>query len=93
MALRPPEGYCQFVQYAHLAALENLIKNNPELEAALGSNYIVKPDIALKRWLMSDQDLKQQGAELLDEQTSIACHTPLRQRNYDSARLLLQHFL
>ena len=92
MALRPPEGYCQFVQYAHLAALENLITNNPELEAALGGNYIVKPDIALKRWLMSDQDLNQQGAEL-DDQTSIACHTPLRQRNYDSVRLLLPHFL
>lgn len=78
----------QFVQYAHLAALENLIKNNPELEAALGGNYIVKPDIVVKRWPMSDQDLNQQGAEL-NEQTSIACHTPLRQRNYDFVRPLL----
>ena len=78
----------QFAQYAHLAALENLIKNNPELEAALGGNYIVKPVIVVKRWPMSDQDLNQQGAEL-DDQAPIACHTPLRQRNYDSVRPLL----
>lgn len=38
---------------------------------------------------MSDQDLNQQGAEL-DEQTSMACHIPLRQRNCDSVRPLLR---
>jgi hypothetical protein len=39
----------QFDQYEHLAALEAAAKENPQLAAALGSDYLIKPDVVIFR--------------------------------------------
>ena len=39
----------KYEQYAHLVALSNAAKNNPELAAALGSDYTITPDIVVVR--------------------------------------------
>lgn len=35
----------RFAQYAHLDEIQNAVKQNPELEATLGGDYLVKPDL------------------------------------------------
>lgn len=42
-------GISQFEQYAHLAKLDKLAKNNPEIASSLGSDYLIKPDIVVGR--------------------------------------------
>ncbi|PDW03978.1 NgoMIV family type II restriction endonuclease [Candidatus Viridilinea mediisalina] len=39
----------KFDQYAHLEALDAASKANPQLAAALGSDYIIKPDVVVIR--------------------------------------------
>lgn len=42
-------GIAQFDQYEHLAALDAAAKANPQLAAALGSDYLIKPDVVIIR--------------------------------------------
>ena len=42
-------GISRFDQYTHLAELEQLAKQNPQLAAALGSDYLIKPDVVVFR--------------------------------------------
>ncbi len=44
----------QFDQYEHLAALETAAKENPQLAAALGSDYLIKPDVVIIRYPEED---------------------------------------
>ena len=44
----------QFDQYEHLAALEAAAKASPELAAALGSDYLIKPDVVVIRFPEKD---------------------------------------
>lgn len=69
----------EFDQYEHLAALERLVENSDELATALGKEYIIKPDIVVARYPVSDEDINQQS-QILDDAT-IATLTPLRQTN------------
>lgn len=46
-----------FEQYAHLTALDEASKNNPELAAALGNDYTITPDIIIVQNLMQDDEL------------------------------------
>ena len=68
----------QYDQYKHLAALDEASKNNPELAAALGSDYLIKPDVVVIRFPEDDQRINAHGA-LVNEQQ--ARHTPLRKSN------------
>ena len=45
-----PLGIAQFDQYEHLAALETAARNNPALAAAMGSDYLIKPDVVVVRY-------------------------------------------
>ncbi|MEL0585472.1 MAG: NgoMIV family type II restriction endonuclease [Candidatus Thiodiazotropha sp. (ex. Lucinoma kazani)] len=47
----------QFDQYEHLAALEAASKENPELAAALGSDYLIKPDVVIIRHPEPDETI------------------------------------
>ncbi len=38
-----------FAQYAHLAQLEQIVEDNSVLASALGTDYIIKPDIVIGR--------------------------------------------
>ncbi len=69
-----------FAQYAHLATLEQLVRDSEDLKSALGGNYIVKPDIVVGRYPLDDPMLNQLGAGL-ERQLQIADLTPLRKRN------------
>jgi hypothetical protein len=42
-------GIARFDQYAHLAALDAIAKANREIATALGSDYLIKPDIVVGR--------------------------------------------
>jgi len=48
-----------FEQYAHLAYLEKVVSSDTNLSAALGGDYIVKPDIVISRIPVSDDEINQ----------------------------------
>ncbi len=45
----------KYEQYAHLVALDNAAKTNPDLAAALGSDYTITPDIVVARATETDE--------------------------------------
>ena len=63
----------QFDQYEHLAALDAASKANPELAAALGSDYLIKPDVVILRYPEADANINSRD-ELVDE-SQAASHT------------------
>jgi hypothetical protein len=68
-----------FDQYQHLAALTLLASHNPELSAALGSDYMIKPDVVIVRAPEEDSIINSAG-KLVDKGES-ARLTPLRKAN------------
>ena len=71
----------QYDQYEHLAALEAASKANPELAAALGSDYLIKPDVVVFRSPEEDEAINT-GDRLVDKEQ--ARLTPLRRINSGS---------
>lgn len=71
----------QYYQYQHLPSLDNLAKQYPDLKAALGTEYLVKPDIVIARYSEEDSFFDPQGT-LFAESNLPARLTPARQRNY-----------
>ncbi len=69
-----------FYQYEHLAYLSDLVNQDKVLSAALGGNYIVKPDIVIGRMPVSDKTLNR-NAKVIEKKDSIATLTPLRKAN------------
>ncbi len=55
------KSIAQFEQYAHLLAVEKVLRENPELRAALGGDYIIKPDIVISRAPESDATINSAG--------------------------------
>ena len=74
----------QYDQYEHLAALETISKANPELAAALGSDYLIKPDVVVIRFPEEDSTINT-GGLLVDK--DYARLTPLRSINSKRAIL------
>jgi hypothetical protein len=58
-----------FEQYAHLHALDAAAKANPELAAALGSDYTISPDVIILRQLLEDSEINAPGP-VVDETVS-----------------------
>jgi len=82
------ESIAVFDQYEHLANLQRMLKQNPDLASALGGDYLVTPDIVIGRYPVSDEEINQ-FAQLVSE-TDPACRlTPLRASNYANPRLIL----
>ncbi|HBF42532.1 MAG TPA: hypothetical protein DDW42_02665 [Desulfobacteraceae bacterium] len=48
-------GIAAFDQYEHLADIVNALKTHKELAAALGGDYIVRPDIIIGKKPLSDK--------------------------------------
>jgi hypothetical protein len=67
-----------FEQFAYLADLEKLANVNPMLAAALGSDYLIKPDIVIAREPESDAGINA-ARDLVD--ANVARYTPLRAAN------------
>jgi hypothetical protein len=74
------KGIAEFEQYQHLATLQRLLRENPELRAALGGDYLVTPDIVVGRCPLSDAELN--ALETVVDEAEFACRlTPLRAAN------------
>lgn len=59
-------GIARFDQYAHLAELDRIAKTNPAIATALGSDYLIKPDIIIGR-LPDDDDTLNANGPLADD--------------------------
>lgn len=68
----------QFDQYAHLAVLDDAAIANPELSAALGSDYLIKPDIVIIRFPEPDENINVREFLVSDGE---ATYTSLRKAN------------
>lgn len=71
-------GISKFEQYAHLARLEEIARQYRDVALALGSDYLIKPDVVIGREPESD-DAINANQELVD--SSIATLTSLRSAN------------
>lgn len=67
-----------FEQYAHLVALDKASKNDPELAAALGSDYTITPDVIIIRHLLGD-DIINKPKNIVD--STVSLNTSLRANN------------
>lgn len=68
----------EYEQYAHLVALDRAARNDPELAAALGSDYTITPDIIICREPEEDESINK-ALRLVDD--TVAKHASLRKRN------------
>lgn len=53
-------GIAKFEQYAHLRGLNAIAKSNRELATAIGSDYLIKPDVVISRDPESDDVINAQ---------------------------------
>lgn len=67
-----------FEQYQHLAALQRIAETNNEVAVALGTDYIIKPDIVVSRETEADGDINQPAAIVSDHE---ALRAVLRAKN------------
>ena len=68
----------QYDQYEHLAALEAASNSNPALAAALGTDYLIKPDVVVIRFPETDKTINSESTLVDEKQARL---TPLRQIN------------
>ncbi|WP_298726620.1 NgoMIV family type II restriction endonuclease [uncultured Ferrovibrio sp.] len=68
----------EYEQYAHLVALSEAAKKNPELSAALGNDYTIAPDILVVRELLTDHEINNER-EIVD--ATVSTRAAIRQRN------------
>jgi len=78
----------EFEQFEHLAYLEEVIREDHKLEAALRGGYIIAPDIIVSRSPVTDEEINQNG--LLIGLEDISAHlTPFRISNRDQPNEIL----
>jgi hypothetical protein len=68
----------QFEQYKHLVAIARAARENTELAASIGYDYIIKPDIIIFRELLDDEEINH-DAFLVD--SKVARRSRLRKIN------------
>jgi hypothetical protein len=68
----------RYKQYAHLIALDRAARSDPDLAAALGSDYTITPDIVVARQTEPDSVINS-TCQLVDE--SVATMADLRKRD------------
>lgn len=62
----------RYQQYAHLVALDKAARADPELAAALGSDYTITPDIVVERAAEDDERINAGGYLVDDRVTRLA---------------------
>ena len=78
----------QFEQYEHVASLQRMLQEKPELAAALGGDYLVTPDITVGRYPVSDSEINL--ATTVVSGTEPICRlTPLRSSNRSDPSMIL----
>ncbi len=78
LVIRAGADITGYAQFTHLRKIEQLVKGNPELEAALGGDYLVNPDILVSFDPATDPELNAGGAQLT---SGLATHTTIRAAN------------
>jgi len=68
-------GIARFEQYAHLSALAQMARGNPELATLLGSDYLITPDIVIFRDPEPDSAINAPRPIVEDQ---VAARSPLR---------------
>jgi hypothetical protein len=86
-ASQAPTGIAAFDQYEHLAALDTALKSHKELAAALGGDYIIRPDIIIGRKPLSDSEINEKKDIL--RKGKISTLSPLRKGNYQNPKPIL----
>lgn len=79
----------EFDQYEHLANLERIVDQNHDLASALGTDYIIKPDIVVGRWPVSDEEINREQTVVTADDSSVAVFSPLRRKNLAVPRPIL----
>jgi hypothetical protein len=82
------ERITRFEQYEHVAHLQGLLKEKPELAAALGGDYLVTPDIIVGRSPVSDKEINH-SAKIISPNDPYCQYTPLRAVNRPNSTLIL----
>jgi hypothetical protein len=78
----------KYEQYAHLAYVDSLVRQDAGLASALGGDYIVHPDIVIARVPVDDAEINKN--EILVNPTEHFAHlTPYRIINRSSTHLIL----
>ncbi len=78
----------EFDQYEHLGELERIVEEVDTLASSLGTDYIIKPDIVIGRWPVSDEEINQDKV-VVKKTDKLAGLTPLREMNIARDRLIL----
>ncbi len=76
----------RYDQFAHLAEIAELAEDNPSLQAALGSDYLIAPDIVIARLPEPDTAINSPGSIVCN---SVATKSPLRAGNFADPMPLL----
>lgn len=74
-----------FEQYAHLTALDQAVKANPQLQAVLGNGYTIAPDIVVSRAPVADSLINRDDTVVDD---TVALHAPIRASVNPTLRIL-----
>lgn len=81
---RSIEYIARYEQYAHLAELDDAVKENPHLRAVLGNAYVIAPDVVVARRPVEDSLIN--ANELLVD-SSVATRTSIRSSNQERSIL------
>jgi hypothetical protein len=71
------EGITKHFQYEHLADLQAVLEDHPELRATLGGDYLVVPDITISRRPVDDAEINMLE-KFVSEAEQFGKYTPLR---------------
>jgi hypothetical protein len=74
------KSIAEFEQYEHLATLQRVLIEQPELKAALGGDYLITPDILISRCPLSDEEINR-DVIVIPDNDSLCQLTPLRASN------------
>ncbi len=87
----------EFEQYRHLSVLEKLTKENHDLAISLGTDYLVKPDIVVYRFPLTEKQINntwKTEEEIMAESKKpreVAAYTPLRKINHGDNPVPILH--
>jgi hypothetical protein len=70
-------GITRYYQYEHLADLQALLQQHPELRATIGGDYLVVPDITIARQPVYDSEINI-GEKFVCDAEFLGKYTPLR---------------
>lgn len=82
------KSIAEFEQYEHLATLQRVLMERPELKAALGEDYRITPDILVGRYPLSDDEINE-NTTVISGDDPFCQLTPLRATNRVEPRCIL----